>query len=109
MNKFVSIIMIVMLSLSFMGTHDYNDSDVQDSHSITATHFTGDISIQQQGGFQEDTSDLLHKHCSMSCFIIPTDQSVVEFSFRKNKFVNNFKYFELSLANRLKRPPRQFV
>lgn len=105
----MSIILIVILSLTFTSTHDYNDSYVQDSHSITATHFTDNISIQQQGDFQEDTSDLLHKHCSMSCFIVPTDQSVVEFSFKKNKFVNNFKYFELSLAYSLKRPPRQFV
>ena len=109
MNKVMSIILIVILSLTFTSTHDYNDSYVQDSHSITATHFTDNISIQQQGDFQEYTSDLLHKHCSMSCFIVPTDQSVVEFSFKKNKFVNNFKYFELSLAYSLKRPPRQFV
>lgn len=109
MRNLVSIFVLVILSFTFVDIHSYSDSNNTGDFAVTATDVENTIGIQEDGADQNDTGDFLHKHCSVSCFVIPASYSFSHFSKKKNIAADNATNLELVLASRLKRPPRYSV
>lgn len=109
MKKLASIIVLVVLCITFLDVHNYSGADGSDNLDVTASNVANEVGTQKNDIEQDESKNIFHKHCSVSCFVIPADHSVAQISLKKSIGVYETGYVELVLANRLKRPPRKSV
>lgn len=101
--------MLAVLSLTFASMHDYANANDDHPYSISAANMNSDIAAKSSDVEQGESKDELHKHCTVSCFVIPTSYVVTRISMKKDITTYDNGYLELALTNRLKRPPRKSV
>ena len=106
MKVLVSIIVLAILSVTLLDVHSNTHSGVSPDYAFAEADVEQFAVAQENDANQHESKEILHKHCSVSCFVIPASYKFSHFSMKGNVTAYKVGYLEFLFVNRLKRPPR---
>lgn len=105
MSKILMFFMVAVLTLTFVGSHDFASNN--GAHDYELTLLETDENIVENSETEDNIT--LHKHCLVSCFVLPNNNFSSQIRLIKDLGTEDTRYLERVFANRLNRPPRTFV
>lgn len=102
MIKFVSIIIFAVSMLSLVGVHEYANPNSAHGIDIKYSETTTDKN-------KSDIGNLIHNHCGISCFVIPSEPLILQVKLMKKLITPKTVSLESIFSSRFKRPPRTLV
>ena len=80
MKVLVSIIVLAILSVTLLDVHSNTHSGVSLDYAFAEADIEQFAVAQENDANQHESKDILHKHCSVSCFVIPASYKFSHFS-----------------------------
>jgi len=102
MIKIVSILIFAISMLSLVDAHEY--ANVSSVHVIDSNY-----SEKATDETESDIGNIIHNHCGISCFVIPSEPLIMHVRLMKKLTAPKKVSLESIFSNRFKRPPRALV